>query len=276
MEINYGDQHFRRTDGGNAIYNPFTENYIMDAFTTEIGGEVYVTKKGFFGMAGITNGMIKGNIDSLVKTAQDGDIHKNPTLLFKAGVDKQLGIARVRVSGSLYHNSSSGGNTLYGGDRAGSNYFMVMEKAGGSYTANETSGRFNPGFSKKIDAVMLNGFLKVKGLELFGTYETASGRTKTETSTRKVNQYAVDAVYRFGKDENLFIGGRYNTVKGRLQDFTSDVTVERYAASAGWFLTRNVLLKGEYVTQKYKDFPTADYRNSGKFYGYTVAAVVGF
>ncbi len=30
MEINYGDTHFRRSDGGNAIYNPFVENNIMD------------------------------------------------------------------------------------------------------------------------------------------------------------------------------------------------------------------------------------------------------
>ena len=37
MEINYGDQHFRRSDGGGTIYNPFVENYIMDAFTTDIG-----------------------------------------------------------------------------------------------------------------------------------------------------------------------------------------------------------------------------------------------
>jgi len=38
---NYGDMQFRRTDGGNGMFNPFVENYIFDAFTTEIGGEVY-------------------------------------------------------------------------------------------------------------------------------------------------------------------------------------------------------------------------------------------
>jgi len=52
---NYGDMHFRRNDGGNAMYNPFVENMIMDAFTTEIGGEVYVFPvEGFMGMVGIT------------------------------------------------------------------------------------------------------------------------------------------------------------------------------------------------------------------------------
>lgn len=40
FEINYGDAHFRRSDNGSAMFNPFVGNYIMDAFTTEIGGEV--------------------------------------------------------------------------------------------------------------------------------------------------------------------------------------------------------------------------------------------
>src|SRR4029079_7944951 len=42
FEINYGDAHFRRSDNGNAIYNPFIGNYILDAFTTEIGAETYL------------------------------------------------------------------------------------------------------------------------------------------------------------------------------------------------------------------------------------------
>ena len=41
FEINYGDAHFRRTDNGNSIRNALVGNYIMDAFTTEVGGEVY-------------------------------------------------------------------------------------------------------------------------------------------------------------------------------------------------------------------------------------------
>src|SRR5688572_8398215 len=78
MEINYGDQHFRRSDGGHTFYNPFAENYIMDAFSTEIGGEIYVQKYGFIGMVGVTNGLIKGNVDSVIATPQDDNVHKSP------------------------------------------------------------------------------------------------------------------------------------------------------------------------------------------------------
>lgn len=284
MEVNYGDAHFRRSDGGQTLYNPFMESYIMDGYATEIGGEVYVQKNGLFGMVGVTNGMIKGNVDSAVKSPVDDNTKRAPSLIGKLGIDKKIGDAlRVRLSGSFYHNSSSAasGLTLYGGDRTGSNYQNVMENAPTGValpasTAIAFSGRLNPGFTKKVDAFMINGFLKVQGLELFGTYENAQGRSKTETSIRRMQQYAGDAVYRFGWSENLFAGVRYNKVSGQLAGFANDINIDRWAAAGGWFITRNVLLKGEYVIQKYNAFPVSDYRSSGKFNGYVVEAVVGF
>lgn len=296
FEIDYGDAHYRRSDGGQALYNPFMEGNVMDAYTTEIGGQIYVKKNGLFGMVGLTSGLIKGNIDSLYKSSNpDDDLHKSPSILAKAGFDKKLtDNVRVRVSASYYGNQSCASNTLYGGDRAGSNYQYVMEEASsnpssstGAGTPLAFSGRFNPNFTKKVNAFMFNGFIKASGLELFGTYETSSGRTAQETKTRSANQFAIDGVYRFGKTEDLFIGARYNTVSARLANntsgtgagaitYTDDVKVDRVAFAAGWFMTKNILLKGEYVIQKYKDFPTADYRSGGQFNGYVVEAVVGF
>ncbi|MEP6750482.1 MAG: hypothetical protein ABJB86_22280 [Bacteroidota bacterium] len=296
FELDYGDEHFRRSDGGQALYNPFMEGNIMDEFATEIGGQVMVRKNGWFGIGGLTSGMIKGSVDSLYKAANpDNDLHKAPSLLVKAGFEKQLApFVSVRISGSYYGNQSSGGNTLFGGDRSGSNYQFIMEQNSnnpssttGSGSPLAFSGRFNPGFTKKINAVMLNGFLKVHGLELFGTYETAAGRTSKEETDRKVTQYAADAVYRFGATENLFIGVRYNAVAAVLADnatgmgagpidYNGTVHINRFATSAGWFLTKNILMKAEYVVQQYKDFPGADYRAGGKFNGYVIEALVGF
>jgi hypothetical protein len=284
MEINYGDQHFRRSDGGHTLYNPFMENYILDAFATEIGGEVYVQKNGLFGMVGLTNGMIKGNVDTAIATAQDPDTRINPSLYLKAGIDKNLGDRlRVRLSGSYYTNSSSAssGLTLYSGDRAGSNYQNVMERwvTGGAVstsTAIAFSGRLNPAFSKKINAFQVNGFLKASGFEFFGTYENATGRTRNETDNRTASQYAVEGVYRFGPAESLYAGARYNSVDARLPAMNDDVHVNRLSFAAGWFVTRNLLLKGEYVIQKYNDFPATDIRSGGKFNGYVIEAAVGF
>ena len=285
MEINYGDQHFRRSDGGHTLYNPFAENYILDAFTTEIGGEVLVRHSGLFGLLGVTNGMVKGNIDSLIATPQDDNIHKSPAIILKGGFDKQLAkLVRVRAAASYYYNKSSGGNTLYSGDRTGSNYFGALEKVG---STGFTTGRVNPGFSKKVEALQLNGFVKAQGLELFGTYEVANGRTKNEVDSRKATQYAIDAIYRIGAAENFFVGVRYNTLDYRPANvaaagtvpaitYTEDVKVDRLAFGAGWFLTDNILLKGEYVKQEHKNYPAANYLNGGEFKGYVIQAVVGF
>ena len=62
FEINYGDSHFRRSDNGNGMYNPFAGNYILDVFTTEIGAEVYARSNGLIAMLGATGGEVHGQV----------------------------------------------------------------------------------------------------------------------------------------------------------------------------------------------------------------------
>lgn len=285
MEINYGDAHFRRPDGGHTSYSPFMEGNIMDAFATEIAAEVYAQKNGWIGMIGVSNGMIRGHVQEI--TTRPNDITaRNPSIYLKGGFDKQVNEdVRLRLTGSWYHNTGTAGTglTLYAGDRTGSNYTNVMEQAytGGvakALTAMYSSGRFNPNYNGKLDAVMINGFAKVQGFEFFGTAEFASGHTNTETDLRGTSQYAAEGIYRFGNNENLFLGLRYNIVSSE-QVFAGEVErvkVDRFAVGAGWFLTKNILMKAEYVTQSYTDFPNADYRHNGKFNGVAVQAAISF
>lgn len=55
-----------------------------------------------------------------------------------------------------------------------------------------------------------------------------------------------------------------------------DLTVQRYEISAGWYATKNLLLKGAYINQEFKDFPKADVRAGGKFNGVMIEAAIGF
>jgi hypothetical protein len=57
---------------------------------------------------------------------------------------------------------------------------------------------------------------------------------------------------------------------------TSDVTIDRVQAGGGWFLTRTMMAKAEWVRQTYEDFPTADIRSGAKFDGVVIEAVVAF
>jgi hypothetical protein len=269
MEINYGDAHFRRSDNGNAIYNPFVGNYIMDAFTTEIGGEVYLKTSGVIAMGAITGGEIRGTV---LTPGQRG-----PTLIGKLGLDRQVNKdLRVRLTGSMYKTDKAMNSTLYGGDRAGSRYYYVLENTAASETAQKDSGLINPGFKNKVAAFQMNPFVKFRGLELFGVVERAEGKASTELTERIWKQYAIDTVYRFLADEQLFVGARYNRAHGELAGITGDVGANRWQFGAGWFLTPNVLAKAEYVNQTYLGYPAANIKNGGKFNGVMLEGVIAF
>jgi hypothetical protein len=286
FQPNFGDMQFRRSDGGNTMFNPFVENFILDAFTTEIGGEVYAfTESGLMAMVGMSSGLINGNIENYPSTPTGNNkeaTKKTPSVFFKLAYDKDFdNDLRFRLSASMYHNPSIQRNTLYAGDRTGSQYFLMMDPAltngvATTATAQFTSGRFNPGLTNSITTVMINPFLKYKGLEIFGSYEIASGKTYAEEDDRQFTQLAVEGVYRFVGQENVFVGARYVQASGRPVGFTDDITIDRLALAAGWFPSKNLLLKAELVNQNYSDFPTTDYRNNGKFNGVMIQAAIGF
>jgi hypothetical protein len=268
FEVNYGDAHFRASDAGNSMFNPLIGNLIMNAFTTEVGGEAYVRKGGWLGMFGATGGEIRGTVRSPDQRA--------PTYLGKIGFDRQLNPDfRLRLTGSIYSTAKSISNTLYSGSRAGSRYFDVLVNTTASTSAQAWTGDVQPGLSSKVTAMVFNPFLKWRGLELFGNVEQAKGRTATETSDRTWNQYAVEGLYRFAWDD-LYVAARYNTVKGRFAGFANDVTVDRTEIGGGWFLTPTVMLKTEYVRQEHKDYPVTNILNGGKFEGMMLEGVVSF
>jgi hypothetical protein len=268
FEVNYGDQHFRRSDGGQTIYNPFVGNFVIDAFTTEIGAEAYLRSSGYMAMLGLTGGEIKGQV---TVPGQRG-----PTYLAKLGVDKQLNSdLRVRLTGSMYKTDRSASNTLTSGDRAGSKYYDVLENTTSTESAQAWSGAVQSGMKNNVAAFVVNPFLKYKGAEFFGNVETMTGSAATELSNRTLRQLVGEGLYRFANDQ-LYLGGRYNVVKGELAGIPNDVTVRRTQVGGGWFVTPNVLSKLEFVQQRYVDFPTTDIRNGGKFQGFMIEGVVAF
>ena len=269
--LNYGDAHFRRTDNGNAMYNPFVGNYIVDSWTFEPGMEVYARRNGFLAMVGVTSGLNKGDV-----TTPDS---RGFAYLGKLGFDRRLSQdLRVRLTGSFYNVSKTPSATLFWGDRTGSRYFNVLENTQAATNTQAWSGELNPVFTNRLRAVQVNPFVKFRGLELFGVIEQGEGKATAEAATRQLDQYAADVVYRFLPGEKMYVGARYNTVSAELpiSGKNYDVSVDRGALSAGWFITPMVLVKGEYVTQKYNDFPTVDIRNGGKFHGFMVEGTVAF
>lgn len=281
-EFNYGDAHFRRSDNARAIFNPFIGNYIMDAFSTEAFGEFTFQTNGLLAVLGVTNGKLNQNV-GLSPTSDN-----KPSFYGKLGFDQQVNDdLRVRLTGSWYiNNGTTTGTWLYGGDRAGSRYYRVLHTVAGEDTpavGGNFDGRYNARFTK-ITALQVNPFIKFGGLEFFGIYELANGSNEfTQPSPDKegsFTQLAGELLYRFGANENFYLGGRYNTVSGKARESaTENLEISRFNIGGGWFLSQNILTKIEYVNQQYKGdaWVGQNARFAGaEFSGINIEAVISF
>lgn len=278
MELNYGDAHFRRSDNGRVISNPFVGNYIMDAFTTAPAAEIMVRHEGLIAMAGITTGSLKPALtgySGFSGTYTPYNMGEELGFYGKLGYDKQINEdLRLRGTVSGYYVGNHHFGSLYYGDRTGSRYYLIMNQATGSsddvnIAKNHLSGRWSPGFTDRNAAVMFNLFAEFHGLEVFGTLEHTSGTGAFSGAEFAFTQYAIDALYRFGKEEQFYAGGRYNGVSN-----DQDQSVSRVQAGAGWFITPNILFKAEYVNQVYDQF--VQYGDNAKFNGLMVEAAISF
>jgi hypothetical protein len=259
-QFNYGDTQFRRSDNAAAIYNPFVGNYLMDSFSTEPFMEFTVQKDGIIAVLGATNGRLN-------QSPTPGD---NGFAVFgKLGYDTQVNEdLRVRLTGSFYNSTDKGTRDyLYAGDRGGGRYYGIDDGRG------DFSPRVNTGFPYQT-AFQINPFVKFQGLEFFGVFEVASNGADAGGA---FTQLGAEALYRFGADEDFYVGGRYNAVSGEYSDAAPTYEVDRINFGGGWFLTDNVLTKLEYVKQTYGgDFTNGGNLDGAEFSGLMIEAVISF
>lgn len=289
-QLNYGDAHFRRSDNAMAIYNPFVGNYLMDAYTVEPFIEINLQPKDYIFVAGISNGLLNPTVDQTVtgygSTAIAGEKDLKVTFYGKAGIDKRVNEAlRVRLTGSFISESGyNNGDHLYSGDRAGGRYYNIFNAnvGGNLVSSGNFSGRFNPKF-KNNASYQINPFVQYKGWEFFGIYETSKGNRAEGNTKGSYTQLGTELLYRFGEQGQFYIAGRYNSVNGNA-DYASGATkpndqkITRTNVGAGWFMTKNVLVKTEYVKQSYNS-DTSVWSNTlsgAEMNGLVIEAVISF
>ncbi len=259
MMPNYGDAHFYRSNNAAVINNPFVGNWIMDAFTTNPGLEFMYRNKGFLALVGTNNGRMNyGRGNNLSE-----DLVFNWKLAYNKDITDDL---HLRASISGYHvGEGHSGSTLWDGDRAGARYYSVMQPT--TATAdNFRSGRWSPGANQtEMNSYMANLFAKFHGLELFGIYETMKG--VRNNADQHFNQTALQAIYRLG---SLYAGTRLNKV-----DNNDGSSVKRTNIGGGWYIIDNVIMKLDYVIQKYEG-PAHGSIDGGKFNGIVLEAAISF
>jgi hypothetical protein len=288
MEINYGDAHLRRSDNGNVVRDAFAENYIMEAFMTAPAAEFMFRNNGWIAMIGVTGGSMDPSLVGFKNNAfVTYNLASNLGAYGKFGFDKQLNKdLRVRFTVSPYLNpKNNAGGTLYNSDRAGARYFSVLVPAqvvsgtapdqalapnstGTDITANQSNGHWGPGNTYQDKSLMMNLFATYRRAELFTTFETASGTNVLNGPKFTYNQFAVEGLYHLGDKEQYYLGARYDEVTNQLSQ-----SVNRIQLAAGWYLTKNIILKAEYVDQKYN---VPAYTANAGFKGLMVESGISF
>ncbi|MCA6073795.1 hypothetical protein [Fulvivirga sedimenti] len=272
-ELNYGDWHFRRSDNARAIYNPFVGNLIMDSFTTEAFGEVTLLPGNFIVVLGLSNGKLNQNV--IVNDNTDNKMSFYGKLGYQMPIGDEDNF--FRITGSWYtNNGTSTGTYLFGGDRAGGRYYGVLWAVDGEGNASgsDFEPRFNPRF-RQMTAIQLAPSFKLGGLEFFGLYEIINNGE--DQGNGNFNQVAAEALYRFGGRDQLYIGGRYNAISGERNEGDPEIKINRINIGGGWYLTKNILAKIEYVNQEYKgDGWQSSKYDGASFDGIVIEAAISF
>jgi hypothetical protein len=253
----------------------------MDAFTTAPAIEVLFRCKntGWLGMVGVSTGSVNQTLTTTTAGAA-----KTPGAVYtpinvatqlavygKIGYDKQITPDfRLRLTLSGYHQGENqAGGYLYGGDRAGTRYYLMMNRPTLTSTdvaiaSNFLAGDFPTAITYNEDnSYVVSLLLRLKGIEIFGTFESATGKTATGartiglssngtglTGSFNFEQKAIEGIYHFGKLSQFYGGARYDAVK----EMDYNLSVDRVQVVLGWYLTPNIVSKIEYVSQVYKNF----------------------
>ena len=272
MEINYGDLQLRRSDNGDVQKNPLVSNYLIDANTTEIAAEVYFNYNDLMLMGGLSGGTTKGDIMKGHGYALYGK------LAYDKHIFKDL---QFRLSGSVYSVDHSDNpadfgagtiNYLFSGNRSGSRYK-------GLFNAGTDAGQINPQAGQKVFAYQINPFINIGKIELFGLFEQTKDMDTNGSDPGNPEEawthYGAELVYKAGPSGNFYVAVRYNSAT-QTGGAEKDATVNRIQGGAGYFLTRDILFKAEYVNQNYNDFSAPSIYHEGNFNGLVIEASVSF
>lgn len=252
--VDFGDQETHRSNNAIVQSNPLVGNFVIDPNFVSVGVQLQ-SKPGRFGwLVGATNGTNTEDFQTGRGNALNAKLYANP-------------VKPLRASFSFYtvnHDETppTGGSTatLFSGNRSGERYGAVL---GGG----QAPGGVLPQAGKDVRAgqfdLTWNGDSPIK---LYGHI----GQTTDKDTNGNLpghpeetwRYYAGDVVYRF--TPAVYAAARYSAADAlKIRGNDSNGRVDRIQLGGGLWLTKNMLAKIEYVTQKYHGFDQGVMVNNG-------------
>lgn len=252
--VDFGDQESHRSNNAIVQSNPLVGNFVIDPNFVSVGVQVQ-SKPGRFGwLVGMTNGTNTEDFQSGRGNALNAKVYANP-------------IKPLRASFSFYtvnhdETPATGGSTatLFSGNRSGERYGAVL---GGG----QAPGGVLPQAGKDVRAGQFD--LTWNGSSPIKLYGHIGQTTDKDTNGNLPGHpeetwryYAGDVVYRF--TPAVYAAVRYSAADAlKIRGNDSNGRVDRIQLGGGLWLTKNMLAKIEYVTQKYRGFGQGEMVNNG-------------
>jgi len=255
--VDFGDNAEHRSNNAIVQKNPLVGNFVVDPNIVSIGMQVASKPGARFGwLVGMNNGTTTEDWNAGRGFAANGKLIFYPIKPLRASV------SYMAADNSDNPTKTAGGSGLqmFSGNRSGERYAGVM---GGGQAPGDVFPQAGEKFSAAQFDLTYDG---ASPLKLYGHY----GRTQDKdingsdagTPQETWNYYAADVVYKI--TPALYAAARYSGAKtDMLNGRETDGKVRRIQVGGGLWLTKNLLTKVEYVTQKYNGFRQGDMVNNG-------------
>jgi hypothetical protein len=262
FDIDFGDQNYTRSNNARVQRNPLVGNAIVDPNVEEIGGEVYTIRGPVYGEIGITSGTTGGHLDEGTQPAFHAKLWTDPCPDLRLSVSGYYAYLNNRQDDSATETSD-----LYTAERSGEPYESVF----GSPVADEP-GNITPEAGNDVTAVQGDATWTHWPWEMYGnvgfTGETHSNGDILTGATAgprpgpgELNErwmYA-EAQPLFHITPAIYVVGRYSIAYSQAVNGVADHGwADRIQIGGGYWITKNILAKAEYVYQQYHAFSAAD------------------
>ncbi|HEY0156656.1 MAG TPA: hypothetical protein VGF28_05125 [Thermoanaerobaculia bacterium] len=247
MLVDFGDAGNHRSNNAIVQKNPLIGNFVVDPNIVSIGMQVS-SKPGKYGwLLGGSNGT----------TTEDWNVGRgfayNAKLYAYPIEGLRTSVSYIAADQSDNPNKSGGGSQLqmFTGNRSGERYAGVL---GGGQAPGNVFPQAGEKFSAaQFDVTWDNG----SPVTLYGHYGITQdldiNGTLPGKPEEKWNYFAGHVKYNI--TPTLYAAARYSgATTSMLAGANSDGKVDRIQVGGGFWLTKNLLMKVEYVNQKYSGF----------------------
>jgi predicted porin len=256
MLVDFGDAARHRSNNAIVQDNPLIGNFVIDPNIVSIGMQV-ASKPGRYGwLVGASNGTTTEDWNIGRGFAYNAKVYAVPV----KGLRTALSFIATDQSDNPTKAQGGSSMQMFTGNRSGERYAGVL---GGGQAPGNVFPQAGEKFSAtQLDVTWDNG----SPLKLYGHYGITQDKdingTAAGTPEEKWNYYAADAKYEI--TPALYAAARYSSAQtDMLAGNTSNGIVDRIQVGGGFWLTKNLLMKVEYVQQKYSGFALGQMVNNG-------------